>query len=140
MNWGRGIAIAMGLFMVFIVVLTVIKIQHVNHLEHEDYYDREVAYESEIQAQKNAQNLGLIEVDAEADDFLILRLPEEVEIQRVKVVLMRFSDKDLDREYVFENTKTILIPKEELTKGRYKIDVIYKIEDQACLIKKEVMI
>jgi|SRR5690554_280434 len=140
MNWGKGIAITLGMFMVFIIILTAIKISKVNDLEHENYYDREIAYESEIQAQRNAKSLGLIEISDENEEFLILRLPEGVEIKRVEIILLRLSDKSLDREYVFENTQTILIPKKELVNGLYKLDVLYQIDNESCLIRRDVMI
>lgn len=140
MNWGKGIAITLGMFMVFIIILTAIKISKVNDLEHENYYDREIAYESEIQAQRNAKRLGLIEISDEDEEFLILRLPEGVEIKRVEIILLRLSDKSLDREYVFENTQTILIPKKELVNGLYKLDVLYQIDNESCLIRRDVMI
>ena len=140
MNWGKGIAITLGMFMVFIIILTAIKISKVNDLEHENYYDREIAYESEIQAQRNAKSLGLIEISDEGEEFLILRLPEGVEIKRVEIILLRLSDKSLDREYVFENTQTILIPKKELVNGLYKLDVLYQIDNESCLIRRDVMI
>ncbi|HTO38909.1 MAG TPA: FixH family protein [Brumimicrobium sp.] len=140
MNWGKGIAITLGMFMVFIIILTAIKISKVNDLEHENYYDREIAYESEIQAQRNAKSLGLIEISDEDEEFLILRLPEGVEIKRVEIILLRLSDKSLDREYVFENTQTILIPKKELVNGLYKLDVLYQIDNESCLIRRDVMI
>ena len=140
MNWGKGIAITLGMFMVFIIILTAIKISKVNDLEHENYHDREIAYESEIQAQRNAKSLGLIEISDEDEEFLILRLPEGVEIKRVEIILLRLSDKSLDREYVFENTQTILIPKKELVNGLYKLDVLYQIDNESCLIRRDVMI
>lgn len=140
MNWGKGIAITLGMFMVFIIILTAIKISKVNDLEHENYYDREIAYESEIQAQRNAKSLGLIEISDEDEEFLILRLPEGVEIKRVEIILLRLSDKSLDREYIFENTQTILIPKKELVNGLYKLDVLYQIDNESCLIRRDVMI
>jgi hypothetical protein len=49
MNWGKGIIIGMGLFMAFIIFLVVNLMMQKVDLESEDYYKREINYESEIQ-------------------------------------------------------------------------------------------
>jgi hypothetical protein len=60
-NWGTGIVIAIGLFMTFILVL-VYKMtvdQKYNHdLVVEEYYKKELAFQEEIDAEKNALSLS----------------------------------------------------------------------------------
>ncbi|MEY3438013.1 MAG: hypothetical protein RL265_598, partial [Bacteroidota bacterium] len=53
MNWGRGIILAMALFMGFILFLVVNIMLHTVDLESEDYYKKEINYEQEITAMKN---------------------------------------------------------------------------------------
>lgn len=139
MNWGKGIAIFMAMFMVFIIILTGLKLSKVNDLEFEDYYAREIKYEDEIQAERNALELGKAEIK-ESDTHLIINIPLDVDVENVNVSLRRPNDKKLDREFIFENTKTVLIDKDELVQGIYKIEVLYAIDDVVCLIKDEINI
>jgi len=139
MNWGKGLVLAMVLFVGFIAVLTGLKLSKVNDLEHENYYAREINYEQEIQAQRNANAFEKLEIK-EQDDFVVINVPENLNASGVKVILTRPNDKNLDKEYRFDDAKMHLISKDELTLGVYKVEILYKVEGKDCLIKDEIKI
>ena len=60
-NWGWSLAIAMGLFMVFILTY-VFKVQSDSTYDHEmveeEYYKQEIGFQKEIDKKQNAQNLA----------------------------------------------------------------------------------
>ncbi len=58
MNWGKGIAIALTLFIGFIVVLVISIVSHTVDLETEDYYKKDIAYQDEITSMENANALS----------------------------------------------------------------------------------
>lgn len=139
MNWGKGLIVAMGLFVIFIAVLTSIKLTKVNDLEHEDYYAREINYEQEIQAQRNANSFDKVEIK-DQENFITIRVPESLEASEIRVILTRPNDKNLDKEYHFDDSKTHLISKDELATGVYKVEILYKVDGKDCLIKDEIKI
>ena len=53
MNWGKGIIIAMALFMGFIITLVVTLMRQDVDLEIDDYYNKELAFNEQYNAQQN---------------------------------------------------------------------------------------
>lgn len=139
MNWGKGLTIGMVIFMSFIITLTTIMMRKSSDLESEDYYSREVNYEQEIQAQRNANLQEKIAVNHD-EEYVVLTIPETLNVPGVKVLFIRPNDKLLDKEFQFEGTKTLLISKKELKEGRYKLEITYQLENKDCLQKEEITI
>lgn len=57
-NWGTGLVLTLGLFMAAMIFVMVRAGQQNFDLVSEEYYALELAYEEQIQAQKNAQSLS----------------------------------------------------------------------------------
>jgi hypothetical protein len=113
MNWGKGIIIGMGLFMGFIIFLVVNVMTHRVDLQSDDYYKKEIRYEDEILAVKNANELNeQISINA-ADDFLVVKIPDSLNAQQIKLDLIRPDDKKLDQHLLISDTKTFLLPLKE---------------------------
>src|SRR5690554_5679341 len=132
MNWGKGIAVAMAAFMIFIIVLTGIKLSKVNDLETENYYEREINYEQEIQAQRNANAYAKMQIKND-DSFVVFTIPDEVDMKKAKVLFIRPNNKEQDKTFIFEDSKTLLIDKSELEAGKYKLEITYLVDDKDCL-------
>ena len=134
MNWGKGIAIAMILFIGFIVYLTTIMMTRKVDLESEDYYVREIAYEQEIDALKNANVLEDVNVKIEGE-YLIVKVPDTMDYQNIQLNLLRPNNDELDRVYEIKGTKTFTIPLKELEKGNYRYEISFKHKGKPCLQK-----
>lgn len=139
MNWGKGLTIAMALFIGFIITLTSIMMSKSTDLEDEDYYAREVNYEQEIQASKNAATLGKATVNL-VDDAIQIAFPDDLALSEGKVVLSRPNNQKLDQEFYFEEGNSFVIPKSKLVAGKYNIEILYKINNQSCIQKEEITI
>lgn len=139
MNWGKGLTVAMILFMGFIIYLTVIKLQKTSDLEVENYYEREINYEQEIQAQRNANMFEKIMIKND-DEFVVFTIPEDVDMSKAKVLFIRPNDKNLDKPFYFESTKMLLVRKDELQVGKYKLEISYRIGSKECLQKEEIIV
>lgn len=140
MNWGKGIVIGMGLFMAFIIFLVVNLMMQKVDLESEDYYKREINYESEINAINNSNGLDHKVELLQQDNFLVVQLPEKQDLNNLEVRFMRPDDEKLDKSYHVEGTKSYLIPKTDLTKGTYNIEIRYKVDSKDCLQKETIYI
>lgn len=140
MNWGKGIVIGMGLFMAFIIFLVVNLMMQKVDLESEDYYKREINYESEINAVNNSNGLGYKVELLQQDKFLVVQLPEKQDLNNLEVRFVRPDDEKLDKSYRVEGTKSYLIPKTDLTKGTYNIEIRYKVDSKDCLQKETIYI
>lgn len=139
MSWGKGITIALISFMSFIIVLVVILMSNSVELETEDYYQREMAYETEIQAINNANNLDRkIDITTE-NDFVIVHIPEG-NFEEVQIELFRPNDKTQDKIFDVVGTNTFMIPTGDLVHGHYNVSISYKENGIVCLQKDKIFI
>jgi hypothetical protein len=140
MNWGKGIVIAMALFIGFITFLVISLVSHTIDLESEDYYTREINYEQEITAMENGNKLSAkIEILSQAE-FVVVKLPEKENLSKIQVIFIRPDNKKLDKSYLISGTKSYLIPKTDLTKGTYNVEVRFINNSTTCLQKETIII
>ena len=136
MNWGKGIVIALTLFIGFISFLVVKIMSQDVDLVSEDYYKQEIDYEARIQKEQNGlNNAAKIElIDQEA--YVVVQLPDSSSLTNVVLNLKRPNDKKLDKSFKIEGTKTFMLPKSSLEKGKYELTIDYTINGEECLMKK----
>jgi len=140
MNWGKGIVIAMALFIGFITFLVISLVSHTIDLESEDYYTREINYEQEITAMENGNKLSAkIEILSQAE-FVVVKLPEKENLSKIQVIFIRPDNKKLDKSYLISGTKSYLIPKSDLKKGTYNVEVRFINNSTTCLQKETIII
>ena len=137
MNWGKGITIALVIFMGFIIFLTSYMMSRNVDLDNENYYIREIAYEEEITAMKNARKQGKIEL-IDNETHLIVKLPETGNYEDVQLDLMRPNDDKGDRSFSLQDSRTLTIDKKELEKGSYRVEISYRNGKDNCLQKEEI--
>lgn len=140
MNWGKGIIIFMASFMAFILWMVFTLMSKNTDLESEDYYKKEIAYEQEIQAQRNANDAKEKVKISENKDFIILQFPLEEKIDTVSVEFFKPNDKNGDKLFTEVGTKTMMVEKNKLQKGVYLINIHYQIENKKFLQKEEIML
>lgn len=139
MNWGKGIAIALALFIGFIIYLGVTLMSQDVDLETEDYYLREMAYDEEIKAIQNANNGEKIKVKNE-DEQIVVVIPSNEDYEDVLIEFNRPNNEKMDKEFKMEGTKTMVISYDILQKGRYNLTITYLSDGKPCLQKEEIYI
>ena len=139
MNWGKGIAIALALFIGFIIYLGVTLMSQDVNLETEDYYLREMAYDEEIKAIQNANNGKKIKVKYE-DEQIVVVIPSDEDYEDVLIEFNRPNNEKMDKEFKMEGTKTMVISYDMLQKGKYNLTITYLSDGRPCLQKEEIYI
>jgi hypothetical protein len=139
MNWGKGIIIALGAFITFIVVLVIGFFSHSVDLQSENYYELEIGYEDEIQALNNAQKLEEQIRLSLNDDYIIVNIPKG-SFEDVQLEMLRPDDKKLDRVFDITGTKMFTVPRSDFKKGKYKVSISYKLKGKVCLQKNDIYI
>jgi len=140
MNWGIGIIIFMASFMAFILWMVFTLMSKNTDLESEDYYKKEIAYEQEIQAQRNANDAIEKVKISENKEFIILQFPSKDKIDTVSVEFFKPNDKKGDQLFAEVGTKTMMVDKKKLQKGVYLINIHYQIATKKFLQKEEIML
>lgn len=143
-NWGTGLVIGMLLFIGFILFL-VIKMTTNEALNHdlvtEDYYNKELRYQEEIDAEKNMNDFKENIHGEKIADGWLLKFPKEIDASKIKgtVFLFRPSNKKLDFDFPIElSSSNLLIPDERLLDGRWNITIDWSYNNKNYLYKKAI--
>jgi nitrogen fixation protein FixH len=143
-NWGTGLVIGMALFIGFILffVITMITNEKYSHdLVTEDYYQKEMVYQQEIDAEKKLMSLSEAVKTLRTQEGWILQFPKEMDPQKVEgtVFLYRPSNKQLDFDLpMVLSGSNLLIPDNRLLDGRWDITVDWMYEGERYLYKKSI--
>lgn len=140
MNWGKGIVIGMSLFMTFILVLVISLMSHSVDLESEDYYQREINYQSEITALNKSNELKEKVVVTSMENHVSVVVPAELNCENIEIEMKRPDNKDLDQIFNINNTKSYLIDKAKLVKGHYNIEIRYQVKGTKYMQKQTIII
>ncbi|MFY0604727.1 MAG: FixH family protein [Flavobacteriaceae bacterium] len=143
-NWGTGIVITIILFMGFIMYF-VIKMSTGDNYNHdlvtEKYYQKELEYQNEIDASKNAADLGTELKIEKTNKGLEITFPPKLDPTKIKgkVSLYRPSNKQLDFEIPISLlNKYLLVPDKSLLDGRWDMTVRFTYLDKKYLFKKAI--
>ena len=139
MNWGKGITIALIVFMSYIVYMAVILISKSTDLVSPDYYKDEVLFEREINAQQNAfNNKSNLALDiSDKGLFIQLNTPDEVDL--LSITLYR-SNAKADDIHIETRGTSAFIEKSQLKKGRYLLTAEWEAQDQSFQMRDTVWV
>lgn len=140
MNWGKGIIVALALFVGFILFLVITLMRQDVDLVSEDYYKQEIDYEARIQKEQNGLNSAAKIKIVDQKSFVIIQLPDSIALTNVLVNLKRPNDEKLDKSFKIEGTKTFMLPKASLEKGKYDLTIEYTIDQKECLMQQKIKI
>lgn len=125
MNWGKGIAIALASFIIFIGILVTKMIRTSSDLEEENYYQNEQIFAQEIRAQENAIRLGKqIQIDTDGEQVVITR-KDKKPLKEVIIEFKRPNDSKKDKKISVENETFVKIDKNTFDKGVYQVKLKY---------------
>ena len=145
LNWGFGVVVAFVGFIGFILYF-VITMSSNNKYSHDlvanDYYKRELNYQKDIEATKNAKKLKENIKIERVKEGLKIHFPKLLNVKSIKgkVFLYRLSNKQLDFEtpIVISDSSYLLMPDKRLLDGRWNIIVDWTYNGQSYLFKKEI--
>ncbi len=139
MNWGKGIAIFLILFIGFILTLAIILMQANTDLVGEDYYKKEIAYEDEIVAESNAKKAGAEVITEISDEGLFIHIKNMDSPENVTIHLLRGNNQKLDVSVKGDGAATF-IERSELVDGKYILTVNWKKQDALYQVKKDIWV
>ncbi|MGW1455807.1 FixH family protein [Salegentibacter agarivorans] len=144
-NWGTGIVIGMALFISFIMylVINMLTDKKFDHdLVTEEYYQKELHYQEEIDAENNAFSLEENIRDRRVKDGWIVEFPKNLELSKISGNLnfYRPSNAKLDFNIPLELTShQIFIADKNLVEGRWNINIHWEYEETPYLYKNEIV-
>ncbi len=142
-NWGTGIVLAFVAFISFILyfVIRMSTDEQTNHeLVTKEYYKEELAYQKQIDAEKNAVEMGAEVNIKKTAEGLVIQFPDNYEPQEItgKVSLYRPSNRHLDVNFPISLSNThLLIPDNQLVDGRWDIAISWEYKGNSFLHKEK---
>ena len=141
-NWGTAIVLIFVGFISFIMYF-VIKMNTDKKYEHDlvtkEYYKKELMYQKEIDAEKNARTLKN-DIDIQKTiQGLLITFPRELKYEKIigTISLYRPSNKGLDFVIpIALKDYTLVISKNHMIEGRWDITIDWKYEETPYVFKK----
>lgn len=130
MNWGVKIVVSLGVFITFILALGLVMMHSNKEGVEKDYYEKDLLYEQEIQALRNAQSLSESLSFELVKNKLFIQFPKDVENYQGEVFLLRPDDSQKDRRepmQLNEDRKQI-VNINTLQKGLWRVQVFWQMK------------
>lgn len=141
MNWGWRIALFLTLFIGFIMSMVIYSFGRTNDLVSEDYYNQEIQYQKNIDAQKKGLYLTKEITIESKSDVIQIGFPADFssDIEKGDISFYRPDNAKLDRSFEMKlNNKNVQsINKSEIASGFYKITIQFIQNGELHLINKE---
>ncbi|MDG4945265.1 FixH family protein [Weeksellaceae bacterium KMM 9713] len=137
-DWGHGIALGLGSFMIFILTLIFLA-DDTGDLISEEYYEESLVFQEEkIDARNRVKHLDdKPEIIDQANGYNI-QFPEAIVPDSGQVYLMRGAHKanDILLPLDLNSRNSILIPAARLTDGEYDMELTWYQEGKPYIIEK----
>ncbi|MBO4233734.1 nitrogen fixation protein FixH [Riemerella anatipestifer] len=135
-TWAHGVVAALGSFILFILYLIFVFShgQQNSELVSDNYYEDELAYQSVIDAKKNASTIENAPKYQQTPHGISIVFPSENNNQntKIKFVLYRIDDQKLDvkKDMTLDANNSFLIPKKVLVPGGYILKLMWKKDNK----------
>ncbi len=142
MKFRNGLIIFMISFMIFIVTLGILMQRQGSDLVSDEYYAQDRAYQLEMDALKNASKNN-IEFRITQDETSLRLSHKSTKVPNaMSLYFMRPNDKRLDQSFEINSklNPSLSIPKKSFKKGRYQVEIRYKMAGEMCLQRMDLLI
>lgn len=140
MNWGKGLTIAMVLFIGFITTLVIIMISHNVELDNPEYYKRDLAFNEEMEAISRGNELSNRIKLIQSDTSFLVKVPSDEFITDVSILFSRPNDESQDFVIEIGEKRLEIIPMEKFNAGLYKVEVSFYAKGKACIQKERISV
>lgn len=142
MNWGKWIVVSFVFFALFIGTLVTVCMRQDMPLVSQDYYKQELAYQQQIDRQKNADELESKPTIVVANNQLQLSFTNFQSVEKGELKLFRPSDSRQDKVFevkaVSESTQTFDISAQQ--RGMYKARLNWTMNGKEYFIEETIYI
>jgi len=139
-NWGYGLAIGLGLFMLLITAMGIRMMLASEKLVEERPYERGLHYQAEIETQVRSKPfIPLTNVEYQPQRKLIrIALPTAIQAEQGEILLYRPSDGKQDRRYPLKlnSDKTTELPATGLASGRWQVKISWMTQGTTYQVEK----
>lgn len=143
-SWGTGILIVIILFMSVTIFTGVYLMNQDVDLVAEDYYDREIKYQQQINKMERTNELEeKISIDYN-EKKVIISVPESYNDKRIsgEVYFFRPSDgkQDFKIPFTYNNEPAFVFPVDELSGGYWRVQIHWEFDAEEYYTEKKIFI
>jgi hypothetical protein len=143
MSWGYRVTILTLGFVCFMSFLVVSAFRQDFDLVAEDYYGKELKFQSQIDKQLNQQKLKDSLTCVVSDNNVIIKFSDELIGKKIEgeIFFFRPSDKKKDFKIPIVSSNGLqVVTKESFSKGRYLVQLDYTVDGKKYYEEKSIMI
>ena len=139
--WPLGIVLTFVIFISGTIGLVVMACRHNTELVNANYYDQEIKYQSRIDSETRAQQLGANAIYDAVARHIVISLPATQNVTG-QIQLYRPSSAGLDREFKLEPAAngTQTLDATGLQPGLWKIRVSWNVEGRDYFLDQKIII
>lgn len=142
-NWGTGILIFIIIFLIALISFVIFTTTHKINLVEEDYYPKELNYDTQIEKNTNTEALDEKISISLADSLIILEFPGLTEGKEVEgsILLYRPSDFEEDKLYSIQLDSNLrqILPASGLLPGKYIIKIDWTCDEVSYFQEKVII-
>ena len=130
MNWGHKITLVIIFFIIGMLGMVFIAFNQSNEMVDSNYYDKEIKYQSRIDAAKNLNEVSKIDLVLQIKSELIISVPISLceNFSEGNIEFVKNDNQKEDRMFNFlpNNLGEFRIPKSKLAMGTYKVRIAWQ--------------
>jgi nitrogen fixation protein FixH len=134
MNWGKGLIVAGATFMTFILVLSFYLMSQKPELETENYYEKDLVYQKEMEAQQNAATLPdqiRFMYEPGKQNAVIQLGGNQTVIGKIQFTRPSDASQDFSIDLRLDSTGRQIIATDNLSKGLWHIKASWQMNTKA---------
>lgn len=141
-NWGHGIALVLIIFASSILVFVYVASKQKNELVTDKYYEKAVAYQQRIDAEKNALNENADVKYNINSGQLMLTLGKNIPNANGTIQFYKPDDatKDFNTSFQVNDTGFYSATIPQLTHGQWKVNVSWNVDSKEYFYEKKLFI
>ena len=144
MNWGKGIAISIVLFVIITAVMVWIAFIQKVDLVANNYYDKELKYQERIDLMKNSSSLkGRISISQNSKSVDI-QFPDSLDYNiimgNIKFYRPSDSDKDFSLPIKLDEKGVMSVISDKISKGMWKLQINWSMKDKNYFNEESIMV
>ncbi len=143
MSWGYKVTIITFCFVCFMTCMVIAAFRQTFDLVTEDYYGKELKFQSQIDKQANHEHLKGSIVLEQDKESLNLIFPEEFMGQLITSEVLLFRPSDASKDVMLKlktNGEVLHLSKKKLFAGLYQVQIDYKVAGKSYYFEKDIMI
>jgi hypothetical protein len=143
MNWGKGIALVLIIFVLGLAFLVYKTTEVESEMVTENYYEKELSYEKIIEGKRNINLLKEdVKIEVQTNEIAII-FPKELEASKIvgNILFYRPSDTKKDRTVPIQLANNVqLVDIKNFTTGNYQVQITFSEGEKEYYFEKNIFV